>query len=72
MAHDRKPLTPSERFHALLDGISEERLAAIDRKVKDPSYGPPEPQLLDDPDPFGRDWDWLPSSVTKETESRSS
>ncbi len=63
MAEDRRPMTPSERFHALLDGIGEERLAEIDRKVADPDYVLPEVELRDDPDPFGIGWDWLPGGA---------
>lgn len=64
MPRDEEPLlTPSERFHALLDGIGEDRLAEIDAKLRDPNYVPPEVELRDDPDPFGRAWDWLTPGV---------
>lgn len=51
--------SPSEKFHELLDGFTEERLAAIDKKLDDPNHVPREVAWRDDPDPFGRDWDWL-------------
>ena len=60
MAETQEPMTPSQRFHALLDGISDERLAEIEMKVEDPDYVLPEVELRDDPDPFGMNWDWLP------------
>lgn len=54
--------TPPDRFRELLDGISDERLAAIDRKLDDPNSSPREVAWRDDPDPFGRAWDWLGGS----------
>lgn len=50
----------SERFRELLDGIGEERLAEIDGMLNDPGYAPQQVPLRNDPDPFGRSWDWVP------------
>ena len=51
--------SPSEQLDELLDGIGQEQLAAIDRRLEDPSFRPRAGVFRDDPDPFGREWDWL-------------
>jgi hypothetical protein len=59
MADQRRELDPHEAFLALMDSFTPERLAEIDRKLEDPNYRPREGVFRDDPDPFGRNWDWL-------------
>ena len=61
--------TRSERFHEALASISDEELAAIDAKLDDPNYQPPEVEWRDDPDPFGMDWKWLSESVRESPRS---
>lgn len=59
MADKRRELDPHERFLALMDTFTPERLEAIDRKLDDPKYVPREVAWREDSDPFGRNWDWL-------------
>ncbi len=51
--------TPSERFHDLMRSIGPEQMAQIEQKMEELSSSPGEVAWRDDPDPFGRDWDWL-------------
>ena len=50
--------TPSERFHELLDGFDEERIAHLEALAADPNHTRPKVEWRDDPDPFGMDWVW--------------
>jgi hypothetical protein len=51
---------PTERSHELLGEINDERLAALNAKLDDPTYRPEPVAWRDDgPDPFGMDWEWL-------------
>lgn len=63
--------TPHERLGDLLSSLTDERCDAIDREVADPNYVPEPVGWLDDPDPLGRDWDWL-EGPREEIESSSS
>jgi hypothetical protein len=54
---------PFESIEERILGISKERLDAADAELEaernDPDFEPPAVEWLDDPDPFGMDWDWL-------------
>jgi hypothetical protein len=54
--------TRSQRFHELMESISDESLDAIDAELEaernDPNYQPKPVAWRDDPDPFGMDWKW--------------
>ena len=66
-------MTPSDSLQAVLDAITPEQIAAVDRKLDDPNFRPREGVFRDDPDPFGRDWDWLlpdPDDVRPEGASK--
>lgn len=51
--------TPYERLRDLLSSISEEVLDRVDRNLNDPDHVPEPVEWLEDPDPLGRDWDWI-------------
>ena len=48
----------SQRFHELLDGFDEERIAHLEALAADPNHTRPKVEWRDDPDPFGMDWAW--------------
>lgn len=51
--------TPPERFRELLEGFGPEDIGEIEKRLAEPSESARETSWRDDPDPFGRDWDWL-------------
>ncbi len=62
--------TPHERLGELLSSFTDEELSEIDRTVADPDHAPEPVELLDDPDPLGRDWDWLEGHGDEENAQR--
>jgi hypothetical protein len=50
--------TRFDEFEEFLQSIDAETHARAAALANDPNYRPPAADLLDDPDPFGMDWEW--------------
>ena len=61
---------PHEQLGEFISSFTDEELAEIDRSVADAGHATESVELLDDPDPLGRDWDWLEGHGDEENAQR--